>query len=221
MRCGWPGRAPLLLGAVLVTACAAPGPAAGPGPSSSAPSPPAAQQNLFLLLPDAEGRTGKILVANAAGERTLDAPRQATRVRRADSAPEEPRTLRQDEIDRLFGPALAAQPPPPARFVLSFKIDSTELTAESCCEIPRIADTIRERSSVDTSVVGHADTLGDAALNVQLALRRAQAVAVLLEAAGIDPAILEITSHGEKNLLVPTADDVAEPRNRRVEVVVR
>ena len=52
-------------------------------------------------------------------------------------------------------------------------------------------------------------------------LRRAQAVAALLTKEGIDPSILEITSHGKDNPLVPTADQVFEPRNRRVEVTVR
>jgi outer membrane protein OmpA-like peptidoglycan-associated protein len=46
-------------------------------------------------------------------------------------------------------------------------------------------------------------------------------VGALLAAERIDPGSLEITSHGEANLLVPTADNVSEPRNRRVEVTVR
>ena len=47
------------------------------------------------------------------------------------------------------------------------------------------------------------------------------AVGALLAAEGIDPGALEITSHGEANPLVPTGDNVSEPRNRRVEVTVR
>jgi outer membrane protein OmpA-like peptidoglycan-associated protein len=43
----------------------------------------------------------------------------------------------------------------------------------------------------------------------------------LLVAEGIDPAMIQVTSHGEENPLVPTEDEVAEPRNRRVEVTVR
>ncbi len=37
----------------------------------------------------------------------------------------------------------------------------------------------------------------------------------------VSPGIIEITSHGKRRLLVPTGDQVAEPRNRRVEVTVR
>ena len=42
-----------------------------------------------------------------------------------------------------------------------------------------------------------------------------------LEKNGINQDYLEVTSHGEGNPLVPTPDGVDEPRNRRVEVVVR
>jgi len=38
---------------------------------------------------------------------------------------------------------------------------------------------------------------------------------------GLDASLIETTSHGEADLLVPTADNVAEPRNRRVEITVR
>jgi outer membrane protein OmpA-like peptidoglycan-associated protein len=43
----------------------------------------------------------------------------------------------------------------------------------------------------------------------------------MLTSRGADPDVLEIKSHGEEDLLVPTADGVSEPRNRRVEVTVR
>ena len=38
---------------------------------------------------------------------------------------------------------------------------------------------------------------------------------------GLDPALIEVDSHGEANPLIPTSDGVADPRNRRVEVFVR
>ena len=56
------------------------------------------------------------------------------------------------------------------------------------------------------------------AVNVPISIERANAVRDLLVKEGIDPAIIEVTSHGEENPLIPTADEVAEPRNRRVEI---
>ena len=82
-------------------------------------------------------------------------------------------------------------------------------------------ETIKERLSTDVSVVGHADREGDPKWNYTLSRRRAETVSVLLKDMGVNPEHMEITSHGEENPLVPTADNVAEPRNRRVEVIVR
>jgi outer membrane protein OmpA-like peptidoglycan-associated protein len=70
-------------------------------------------------------------------------------------------------------------------------------------------------------VVGHTDTVGDKLYNYKLSLKRARALASLLVSKGVDRSILEITSHGKDNPLVPTGDQVSEPRNRRVEVTVR
>ena len=74
---------------------------------------------------------------------------------------------------------------------------------------------------MDTSVVGHTDTAGSKEYNYRLSRRRAEAIARLLVAGGVAPDLLEITSHGKDNPVVPTGDNVSEPRNRRVEVTIR
>jgi outer membrane protein OmpA-like peptidoglycan-associated protein len=70
-------------------------------------------------------------------------------------------------------------------------------------------------------VVGHTDTVGSEADNAALAMQRAETVRDLLVKDGLDPKMIEVDSHGEKNLLIPTPDNTDEPRNRRVEVTVR
>jgi outer membrane protein OmpA-like peptidoglycan-associated protein len=84
-----------------------------------------------------------------------------------------------------------------------------------------ILSTIQARQSEHISVVGHSDTLGDKAYNLSLSMRRAAAVKQRLVQEGIDEAHIDITSHGEENPLVKTADNVSNPKNRRVEVVIR
>jgi outer membrane protein OmpA-like peptidoglycan-associated protein len=212
-------RAAILGALLLIAGCAAPQPVAvAPPPAAPAPPEP---RNAVVLLPDADGGVGRVVVANAAGERTLVRPNQATRILDGRTAPTEPATMSAAEIEATFGPALAAAPTPPLHFILYFEQGSAEPTAASREQLPAIVAAIRERASVDTSVVGHADTVGDAKTNLALSLRRAMAVGALLAEAGIDPGSLEITSHGKENPLVPTGDNVAEPRNRRVEVTVR
>jgi outer membrane protein OmpA-like peptidoglycan-associated protein len=46
-------------------------------------------------------------------------------------------------------------------------------------------------------------------------------VRTLLAGAGVDSSLIDVSSHGESDLRVSTADDVLEPRNRRVEISVR
>ena len=181
---------------------------------------PPARGAFILLLPDDQGKTGSIVVSGSGGERVLSAPRQAVRVS-AGTPPDKPFVIPEEEVRAQAGPALEALPKPPARFILYFKHDSDELTRKSLARLPEMMQTIRERAPVDLSVVGHTDTVGDRPYNYQLSLRRARAVAALLAAKGVDSSLFDITSHGKDNPLVPTGDQVSEPRNRRVEVTVR
>ena len=181
----------------------------------------AGKGNLFILMPDADGKVGKIAISNPAGTQVLDMAGQATYVESIEEAPEAPIQMDLKEIDKIFAPALAAQPEAPDIFLLYFKAGTSDLTDESKKLLPQIIRTIKERHSVDTSVIGHADTVGDADLNTKLSHKRAVGVARFLTDSGIDPDILDITSHGEANLLVKTPDNTDEPRNRRVAITVR
>lgn len=184
-------------------------------PHRAAPGP-----DVVILLPDAEGKTGAIVVSAGGGERVLTEPRQAVDVAPG-AAPGEPFVMAHEEVRAAVGPALEALPQPPAQFVLYFKWDSAELTGESRGRLRDVVRAIRERASADVSVVGHTDTVGDKPYNNRLSLERARAVAALLVADGVARSSLEITSHGKDNPLIPTGDQVPEPRNRRVEVTVR
>lgn len=180
----------------------------------------ARSSDTIILLPDDQGKTGAIIVSGTGGERILSEPRQAVSVPSGD-APHEPFIMPRKEVSSLVGPALAALPKPPAQFILYFKHDTTELTNESLAHLKEVVRTIRERVPADVSVVGHTDTMGTKRYNNRLSLKRAQTVETLLSAKGVNRRSLHITYHGENNLLVPTGDEVPEPRNRRVEVTVR
>ena len=69
------------------------------------------------------------------------------------------------------------------------------------------------------NVTGNTDASGSDAYNMRLSERRAQTVAAELERRGIPASEISIIAKGERNLLVPTADGVREPQNRRVEIV--
>ena len=182
--------------------------------------PPPASRDIIVLLPDDQGKTGALVVFNAGVERRLDQPGQSVTVEEG-SPPGLPVVIPRQEILAIAGPALAALPKPPARFILYFEHDSDKLTRESQALLQKVLDTIRDRAPVDISVVGHTDTVGKKEYNCTLSLKRANAVASILLGKGVDPSVLHITSHGKNNPLIPTGDQVPEPRNRRVEITVR
>ena len=149
----------------------------------------------------------------------LDEAGEATTVTGPEEAPSAPSVMAREEVAEIFGRALAAQPERPAVFILHFKPDSDELTNESMSLVPAILDAIDLRRSVDTSVIGHTDTIGAREYNYELSRKRAQKIRDLLVSRGVAPDILDVTSHGEENLLVPTDDETEEPRNRRVDAL--
>lgn len=177
-------------------------------------------QTRVVLMPDPDGHVGVVEVRNAQGVRILDQTHQEVQVP-AGQAPSAPRVMPDTAVHAIFGSAMAAQPQAPAHFILQFESGTATLTQASRPLLGKIAAAIRDRSSLDVSVVGHTDTAGSDELNNLLARQRAAAVAKLLMEAGVDPRILEIASHGKAIPLVPTGDNVPEPRNRRVEVTVR
>ena len=178
-------------------------------------------RNIVVLVPDPDGSTGSISVSNEAGKVLIDSPYHSTSIKDGQSVPAPPVAMEKEKVDAIFSKALAAQPDPPVHFLLYMKNDSTDLTADSSAQIPGIIETIQARNAYSISVIGHTDTLGDKEANQRLSTQRADSVSQLLIQHGVDAEKIETTSHGEENPLVKTDDNVSEPKNRRVEVIVR
>ena len=164
---------------------------------------------------------GSIQIQNAGGVQVLDKPGQATRVQDADSAPIAPIALDRKTIQKIFGATFATLPEAALTFILYFRTGTTILTDESRAKIHEMLGIVGKRKFPVIAVVGHTDRYGSSRNNENLAFRRARTVADRLAAAGADPNLIEMSSHGENNPLVPTADNIREPRNRRVEISVR
>jgi outer membrane protein OmpA-like peptidoglycan-associated protein len=183
---------------------------AGCGPKRVASAPGRSSQATVVLLPDPEtGVTGRAHVSNTSGAVNLDAVRESTIV------------FSEADVKRLFGDALAALPPAPRHFTLYFRFESDELTDASRALLPEILSSVKQRAVPEVVIVGHTDTMGTARKNVELGLKRATMVRDQLVGVGLDAKLIEVTSHGEADLLVVTRNETAEPRNRRVEISVR
>lgn len=194
-----------LLTALLLAGCA------------SAPAPPAPPRAYVALLANADGSTGRVVYSGSGGTTELAQAREAVAL----DGPATRFTLSAEQLQRDLGAAIAAQPQPPRVFVLYFNVGDAQITPASQSLLPEILAEVRQRPAPELSIVGHTDTVGSADLNAALSLRRAEQVAQLLREAAAAAIQVDITSHGEHNLLVPTPDETAEPRNRRVEVTVR
>lgn len=178
-------------------------------------------RSMVVLIPDPDGNVGQLLVANDGGQQVLNEKNQSVQITDKKTAPGKITTLSNEEIRSTFSDALAAQPLPPAKFILYFLQDSDELTDESKSILPQIIQVIHKRGSTDIVISGHTDTVEAKEYNYKLALDRAKVLYGIMVANGAVPANINVTSHGEGNPLIKTADEVAEPRNRRVEVVIK
>jgi outer membrane protein OmpA-like peptidoglycan-associated protein len=194
--------------------------AAGCGGPKRLVTPAPAPQSLIVLLPDGNGTTGRASVSTAAGAVNLSAPRSATQVLK-DRPPGDVTILSEVDVTRLFGDALSALPLAPYTVTVYFKFESDELTEPSKELLPEILKSVTRFPAPEVVVVGHTDTRGTMLANFTLGLKRAETVRRLLLYAGLDSSLVDATSLGETYLLVRTADETAEPRNRRVEITIK
>lgn len=175
----------------------------------------------FYLVPDPEGKVGEVTVKNQAATVTLSKANETVAAPREDKPFTASREATSEEIQTKFGDALAIMPPPPRGFVIYFDSGSSEINAASKPLFEQVLAEVKKRDSRDISLNGHTDRAGEDALNMKLSMDRANRVKDLLVKQGIKPEYLSIEYYGESKPIVPTADNVHEPKNRRVEVVVR
>lgn len=175
----------------------------------------------FYLVPDPEGKVGEVTVTNKAGSVTLNKANETVGAPSEDKAFLPSRQADSGEIQTKFGEALTLMPPPPKGFNIYFDTGSSNVNKESKGIVEQVLEESKKRDSRDISLNGHTDRLGDAAVNMRLSLDRAKKVKELLLKQGVREEYISIEYYGESKPIVPTADNVSEPKNRRVEVVVR
>jgi outer membrane protein OmpA-like peptidoglycan-associated protein len=169
-----------------------------------------------VVVPAPDGHVGGVVVQR--GEKRLLLDRPYAGIRKGESQVTE---FPAEQVRRQFASALQTLPPRPATFLLYFVIGTDELTDESKAELPKVLATLRDRPVPDVLVVGHTDTMGDTLDNDRLSAQRAERMKGHLVEIGIPPDRIRVAGRGEREPLIPTADNVDEPRNRRVEIIVR
>ncbi|MBM3569288.1 MAG: OmpA family protein, partial [Alphaproteobacteria bacterium] len=117
--------------------------------------------------------------------------------------------------------AQPAPPPAPRTFIVFFDFARAEVTIEAAATIRQAADAAKAGNTARIEVTGHTDRAGSDRLNQELSRRRADAVKAQLQSQGIAADRIATSAKGEGENLVPTADNVREPQNRRVEIILR
>jgi|KBSMisStaDraftv2_1062788.scaffolds.fasta_scaffold01779_2 outer membrane protein OmpA-like peptidoglycan-associated protein len=177
-----------------------------------------ASSGTVVLLPEKDGRQTAVSVKQGDREVILDQPYAAARTTQV--GPRAYAASPQD-VDAQFGPALAARPARAVSFTLYFVEGKDEFTDQSKQVVSGILTEIAKRPVPDILVIGHTDTVGSDQANDVLGQQRAEIVRVALIKLGIVPDDIRALSRGKRSLAVQTPNGVAEPLNRRVEIIVR
>jgi outer membrane protein OmpA-like peptidoglycan-associated protein len=128
----------------------------------------------------------------------------------------------------MVATAVTTQAPAPApkaeearTYLVFFDWDKSDLTARAKQIIADAAGASQRLAVTRIEVAGHADKSGTAVYNQALSMRRAQTVGAELVRLGVKKEAIAISAFGDTKPLVPTADGVREPQNRRVEIVLK
>ena len=177
-------------------------------------------RELVVIVPDLDGTTGAVVVTNPRGGSSVLSKPYATALLERGDRVEAPAVAR-NEVTKLFSYAIAAQPLRPISFLLYFRQDTDEYTSESREAFDKVFAEVARRKAAEVAVIGHTDRVGPVEYNDTLSLRRAERVRKDLANRGVPTSAINVAGRGEREPIVPTADEVNEPRNRRVEINIR
>jgi iron complex outermembrane receptor protein len=116
-------------------------------------------------------------------------------------------------------PPVQAPAPAPKSYLVFFDFNKSDLTPQARDIVDTAAKNAAANKITQLTVTGHTDTVGSDAYNMRLSRRRAESVAAQLEKDGVPSSEIAIVAKGKRDLLVPTADGVREPQNRRVQII--
>jgi len=112
-------------------------------------------------------------------------------------------------------------PSAPSSLVLHFDSGSATVRPQDASLLDQASRLYRAGNPIVMIVTGSADTTGSAAVNLRLSQLRANNVLQGLVARGIPVGRFQVLAKGQTDLVVPTPPNVAEERNRRVEITWR
>ncbi len=101
---------------------------------------------------------------------------------------------------------------------VTFHLGSDRLTRQSLATLNDVARRLRQQPDAEVEIAGYTDSVGDPAFNLDLSLRRAQAVVRYLTRHGVPAERLTAKGYGAKSPIAPNTTREGRKKNRRVEL---
>jgi outer membrane protein OmpA-like peptidoglycan-associated protein len=101
-----------------------------------------------------------------------------------------------------------------------YPFNSTEILPAGKTNLQELASSLQKYPNSDVLIVGHTDSVGTDAYNLDLSQRRAQAASAYLQSLGVPAARLRTDGKGESEPVQPNNTDEGRARNRRVEIAI-
>ena len=109
----------------------------------------------------------------------------------------------------------------PVSYMVFFALGSVKLSDQDQNTVAQAAQVYKTKANARVMVTGYADTIGSPAANMALSQQRANIVKGLLVNNGVPAGSINTASSGDTGLLVDTAPQTNQPKNRRVVIVIQ
>jgi outer membrane protein OmpA-like peptidoglycan-associated protein len=101
-----------------------------------------------------------------------------------------------------------------------YPFNSTEILPAGKTNLQALANSLEKYPNSDILIVGHTDSVGTDAYNLDLSERRALAASAYLQSLGVPASRLQTAGKGESEPVQPNDTEEGRARNRRVEIAI-
>ena len=101
-----------------------------------------------------------------------------------------------------------------------FPFNSTDILPDGKQNLQQLASSLDKYPNSDILIVGHTDSVGTDAYNMDLSQRRAQSASAYLQSLGVPASRLQTAGRGESEPIASNDTDEGRQRNRRVEIAI-
>ena len=175
----------------------------------------------LIVLSDNGKKENAIIITTNKGSTKVDKVGGVVTLSSKDDIPKVNKIISKEEMRAEFNNLYSAIPKKPIVYIVYFKSGSLELTEKSKDIFNRALETIKEHSPCAVDIIGHTDTVGLSKINMKISLNRANFIKSIIQKKRLNIVSLVAKGYGDKILLVKTKKNVAEERNRNVEIFIK